>query len=274
VNGTRFSQPWPSFSPDGRQIAYREGDEDPKKNNLIIQDLSTGKQRVAYQSSDGELYCQYSNKEPKVFCTLTGRDVGSKTDLFSVDDKTGAVEKIASLQGSKGIMGNPNDRGTFYFVDMTDDKRRQITRWDLNTQQEFLVVPGPQVGDRILEVPSFDGRWLLRIVVGEGLSVRPMSGGDWKILVPWVKDLWTDLQTTPDGNWAFYSIYDSTGKPALFRVPTIGGVPQRVGGLPSATLWGELLNLSADGRQILVTKWNDQMDDLWVLENFEPPVKK
>jgi Tol biopolymer transport system component len=270
----KLKTPWPSFSPDGSQIAYRAGDADPTKNDLILLDLSTGQQRVIYQSPNGDLFCQYSTKEPKIFCTLTGRDSGNRTDLFSVDDKTGIVEKIASVPGSKGIHHSPDDGRTFYFVDLADDTgNRNIRRWDLDTQQETVLVPGPQAPE-IFENTSFEGRWLLRSVDGNSLSVRPVSGGDWKVLVSGVKGLWTNDETTHDGNWAFYQAYDSAGKPALFRVPTTGGTPELVGGLPSASFKGQHFFLSDDGNQILVTKVNDEKHDLWVLENFEPPPLK
>jgi WD40-like Beta Propeller Repeat len=271
VNG-KYRKPGPSFSPDGSQIAYRAGDPGTKKSDLILLDLSTGQQRVIYQSPDGDLFCQYSTKEPKIFCTLTGRDGGSRTDLFSVDDKTGTVEKIASLKGSKAINHYPDDGRTFYLCDLADDTLNGITRWDLDTQQETVVVPGP-VDGKIGENSSFDGRWLLRSDE-DSLSVKPVSGGDWKTLVSGVKGLWTDEETTHDGNWVFYQAYDSADKPALFRVATTGGSPELVGGLPSASFIGQNFFLSADGRQILATKFNDRKYDLWVLENFEPPVKK
>ena len=268
--GLNGDYPWPSFSPDGSQIAYRAGDADPKRTDLVVQDISSGKQRVIYQSSDGILACRYSSKEPKIFCTVTGREGGAKTSLFSVDDKSGAIEPIGSLQGTKGISQYPDDGKTFYFVDL-GDKTFQVTRWDLETQQETLVVPGPQ--GSTLELPSFDGRFLLRTVYGESLSIRPMSGGDWKTLVSGVNGLYSTTDTTHDGNWAFYSGNDSEGKPGLFRISTAGGMPQRVGDLPSETFQGSFY-LSADGRQILGVNFNYKKYDLWVLENFEPPTKK
>ena len=273
VHATKWKDPWPSFSPDGSQIVYRAGDADPKKDDLLLRELSSGRERMIYQSSDGELLCQFSDKISRVFCTLTGRDGGTKTDLFSVDDKTGAVEKIASLQGSKAILPNPDDGGTFYFRDVSEDNINQVTRWDLDNQQETLVVPGPQKG-KIFHRPSFDGRWLLRTVDEDSVSVRALSGSDWKTLVSGVKGLFTNLETTHDGNWAFYSAYDSAGNPALFRVATTGGAPELVGRFPSARFQGQNLYLSADGRQILATRLDSQKYDLWVLENFEPPVKK
>jgi Tol biopolymer transport system component len=271
VNGV-FKKPAPSFSPDGSRIAYRAGDADPQKNDLILLDLSTGQQRVIYQSPDGDLFCQYSSHEPKVFCTLTGRDGGDKTDLFSVDDKTGAVEKVTSLLGSKAL-NHTDDGRTFYFVNLDINILNQVTQWNVDTQQESVVVPALRNGPTWGEFPSFDGRWLLRFDL-DSMSVRPVSGGDWKKLVFGVKGLYTDCETTPDGNWAFYSAYDSAGKPALFRVATTGGAPERVGDLPSGSFQGQNFFLSGDGRQILNTKVNDRKHDMWVLENFEPSIKK
>jgi len=192
--------------------------------------------------------------------------------LFSVDDKTSAVEKIASLQGSKAILPYLNDGRTFYFDNvMTDGQDGPVTRWDLGAQQESLDAPSSH--DGIYEFPSFDGLWLLRTKFGDSLSARPMTGGDWRTLVSGVKSLDSGMDTTHDGIWVFYWANDSTGKTVLFRVPTTGGAPERVGDLPNAS-FRYLFTVSADGRQILATNWGSQKYDLWVLENFEPPVKK
>ena len=270
--GLNGGYPWPSFSPDGNRIAYSSGDANPKQTDLIEQDISSGKQRVIYQSLNGSLACRYSNKEPKIFCTVTGRERGTRTDLIAVDDKSGAIEQIGSLPGSKGICDYPNDGRTFYFVDV-GDKLFQVTRWDLDTQQETLVVPGPQKLDQDIELPSFDGRFLLRVVYGDGMSVRPMAGGEWKTLVSGVKGLSSAIDTTHDGNFTFYTANDSEGRPGLFRLSTAGGKPERVGDLPSRTFQGTFY-FSADGRQILATDTGSNKYDLWVLENFEPATKK
>jgi hypothetical protein len=261
--------PWPSFSPDGSQIAYRAGGADPEQNDLLIRDLPTGRERVIYQSSHGTLTCQYLNREPKVFCALAGGEGGNKTDLFTVDDKTGAVQTIASLDGLKAMTHYPDDGRTFYFLDW-GEKKFGVTRWDLVTGEEALIVPGPQ-GDTSTEVPAFDGQWLLRSEV-DRMSVRPIAGGDWKILVSGVKGFWSLNDTTHDGKWAFFSVSDSTGKSGLFRVPTAGGPPERVGDLPNAQFHGKLYR-SADGHTIMGVSVRSSRYDLWLLENFEPPIK-
>jgi Tol biopolymer transport system component len=270
--GLNGGYPWPSFSPDGNRIAYSSGDVEPKHTNLIVQDISSGEQRVVYQSTNGSLACRYSNREPKIFCSVTGREGGTRTDLIAVNDKSGAIERIGSLSGSKAISHYPDDGKTFFFVDVAD-KFFQVTRWDLDTQQETVVVPGPQNPNLALELPSFDGRFLLRVVEGDGMSVRPIAGGDWKTLVSGVKTLSSSIDTTHDGDFAFYAANDSEGRPGLFRISTAGGKPERVGDLPVRTFQGYYY-FSADGRQILGVNFNDNKYDLWVLENFEPSDKK
>jgi TolB protein len=78
---------------------------------------------------------------------------------------------------------------------------------------------------------------------------------------------------TPDGAWVVYMASDPAGKRSLFRVSTAGGTPQRLGDPPSAAFWGNFV-YSPDGRQILAVNNGSRKHDLWVLENFEPAVKK
>jgi hypothetical protein len=174
------------------------------------------------------------------------------------------------LQGAKSIAYS-DDGNIFYLIDLAD-RVWEITRWDRRTQQETLVVPGPQSPLQIEVVPSFDGRRLFRVVHGDSLSVRSMPDGDWKTLVSGAKGLSVTYDTSRDGNWAFYYAYDATGKSGLFRVPISGGEPQRLGDLPSETFHGNFY-FRPDGRQILGIDFNYKYD-MWVQENFEPSVKK
>lgn len=49
--------PWPSFSPDGRQIAYVGLAPDPTHRSLFVLDLATSQDREIYQSAYGSLVC-------------------------------------------------------------------------------------------------------------------------------------------------------------------------------------------------------------------------
>ena len=264
------SNSWPSFSADSTRLVYRAVSADMRQTDLVVLEIASGKQRIIYHSTNGRLFCTYSNIKLKVFCTQAERDgAETKTDLFAVDDNSQQIEQIALLQGSKGILDGPVDTKWFYFVNL-GDKVFEVTRWDRETQQETIVVPGPQSLRQAIELPSFDGRWLFRIAQGDSLSVRAMPDGDWKTLVSGAKGLYA-YSMTYDGHWAYYAAYDSNGKFGLFRVSTAGGTPQCLGDLPVQPFKGNLY-LSPDKHQILaLNMWGYE---LWLLENFEPTPKK
>jgi hypothetical protein len=79
---------------------------------------------------------------------------------------------------------------------------------------------------------------------------------------------------TPDGKWVLYPGRDSSGKPGLFRIPSTGDQPERLGDLPNR-LAEELHQIrpSPDGRKILVTRNLYSSRELWLLENFVPSAK-
>jgi Tol biopolymer transport system component len=271
------SHPWPSFSPDGTHIAYIAAEEDQTLRDLILQDLSTGQQRVLYQSATKNIGCQFSAYSPKVFCTLDFRSEG-RTDLISIAADSGAVEKIASFHGSRFILESPFDDRIFHFsgkrADIGSGENDEIggspiLRWDLATNQETIVVP--TVSEPYSEQPTPDGRWLVRYQEGS-LSIRPTSGGDWKSLASGLREnlKWA---TTPDGDWIIYHARDAQGEHSLYRVPITGGTPQRLGDFPSNEFLGSVIRMSPDGRRILASDVQIKQYDLWLLENFEPAPK-
>jgi DNA-binding winged helix-turn-helix (wHTH) protein len=73
--------------------------------------------------------------------------------------------------------------------------------------------------------------WYMR---RDGSGLRRLSRGQEDILPV----------CTPDGQWAIYANNSSVGEPAIFRVATGGGMPQRIGG---ATVW---FALSPDGQKL------------------------
>ena len=261
--------PWPSFSPDGNQIAYLAGDVDPARQDIVLQDLATGRERVLYQSASKTLRCQFSASNPKVFCTVdVGDGANGKTELISIAVESGSVELIAAFEGTKVILQSPQDDKIFYFLTRANTLR-PLVRWDRSTQLETAL---SALGDNFHgSVPSFDGRWLVRILDDGTLQVQSISGGDWRSLV---SGLTNYPETTPDGKWILYHSFDPEGKPSLFRVPIDGGDPQRLGDYPISDLAGNTLRISPDGSKILASAGERAHYDLWVLDNFEPPVKK
>lgn len=104
------------------------------------------------------------------------------------------------------------------------------------------------------------------------LSVRSTSGGDWRVLVSGVG--WKRAPSiSSDGNWIWYGDTDSAGISSLFRVPTAGGLPQRMGALPRNFSNSGFL-ISPDGRQVLSPRGIDVAYGLWIMENFVPAASK
>ena len=67
--GSFFSVPFPSFSPDAKQIAYVTKDAERVGGELLVlRDLSSGEERVLYRGN-GTLFCQFAWQHPKLFCT-------------------------------------------------------------------------------------------------------------------------------------------------------------------------------------------------------------
>jgi Tol biopolymer transport system component len=275
-NFDMYLNPLPSFSPDGSHVAYVAKDEDPHfGRDLVLQNLSDGKERVLYRSRSERLYCQYANQHPKIFCTEMREAEGKeeeKTDLLAISVESGQTERLASFPW-RGWISFPqpthDDQAVYLHKNSPEDRR--ITRWELATREETLVPARPPEGG--FDRPSLDDRWLVAEVSHQKLSIRPLSGGDWKPLPSLATGPVGQFITTPDGNWLMYHSTDPAGKHVLFRVPITDGRPQSLGSFPTESFVGTL-HLSPDGRQILAVSLDLSKRDLWVLNNFVPSAGK
>jgi Tol biopolymer transport system component len=268
--------PFPSFSSDGNQIIYTAQDEERGAGHILIaHDLASAQERVLYRSAN-PLACQSAARHIEVYCTE--RKEGGRTDLVSVAVESGGVKQLESFNEPPGwdraIVGSTHDDKALYLekqdLRLTSYAPGPIVRWDLATKEETGLSSPSDVDQLALPFQqSMDDRWLLAGTL-EGLFVRPLSGGGWKSLAS--GNCWPYL-TTPDGNWVLYRSIDAAGKHALFRVPTGGGQPQRLGDFPVQSVTQGMW-LSPDGRQLLVLHGDANRYDLWVLENFVPAVKQ
>jgi hypothetical protein len=268
--------PWPSFSPDGSHVAYVAKDEDPAFGmDLVLQNLSDGKDRVLYRSRSGWFFCQYAIQHPKIFCTELRETEGKeeeKTDLLAISVESGQIERLASFSWRGCVMGKPSHDDQAVYLEKFGPKGEDgpIVRWDLTTHQETLVsAASPEEG---FNTVWHDDRWLVR-ASDQKLSIRPLSGVDWKPLASLSSGRADHFAITPDGNWLMYHSTDPAGKHVLFRVPTSGGQPQIIGNFPSDASSGSL-HFSSDGRQILAVSSDPSKYDLWVLDHFVPSARK
>jgi Tol biopolymer transport system component len=266
LNTNGASHPWPSFSPDGTQIAYVAQNADPALRDLIVRDLATGKERQIYRSLNGSIACQFSPRNPKVFCSVE-KD-RNETDLIEIAVDSGVVEKIATISGSRLLLsvargdqsfilsGNASQLGVF---------EPPILQFDRATQQETTIEPPSE--DRRLASVSSDGHFIARLLDGT-VSIRTVASANWKALA---FDVTANVPpfVSPDGKWVLYQTVNSAGQPGLFRVPADGGKPERVGDLPNHGSGGALF-FSPDGHQVLAVAEKRVSYGLSVLENFVP----
>jgi Tol biopolymer transport system component len=259
----------PSFSPDGRSIAYTARDVDATRSNLMIYDLLTGRERMIYRSEYESLNCKYSSLHPKVFC-IVEKERGI-SNLISVETESGAVEQIATFPGSRFLMLPIVDDQIFYFTLAAwtlDPFAPPIVRWDRTTQEEKTVVPASN--DRTFVRPSLDGRLMIR-QTGGIVFVRPIDGGDWQ---PVTSKARANLvpATSADGKWVLYVGEDAVGKSALFGVPVSGGTPETLAEFTDAFV-PSVLTFSHDNKQVLAEINTHPLAEIWVLENYVPARK-
>jgi Tol biopolymer transport system component len=267
-----------SFSPDGSHVAYIAKDEDPAfGRDLVLRNLSDGEERVLYRSRSADhLFCQYAIQHPKVFCTEVRETEGKEvdmTDLLAISAESGQTERLASFPWRGWIMiakPSHDDQAIYLVKNRPKTEGGPIARWELTTRQETVVSAEPP--ERGFDWPSLDDRRLVR-AVPQSVSVRPISGGEWKPLASLGSGPGGHVTTTPDGNWLLYHSTDSPGKHILFRIPILGGQPQSVGSFPTGSFSGSL-HFSPDGRQLLAVSLDPRKYDLWVLDNFVPSAGK
>ena len=259
----------PTFSPDGKSIAYAARDADARRRNLVIYDLETGREREVYRSEYGSLNCEYSSLYPKVFCIIEKEH--GVSNLISVETESGAVEQIATFPASRFLILPTVDDRIFYFSlesHTLDTYAPPIVQWVRTTQEEKMLVPPSK--DRIFVRPSLDGHWMTR-QTGGVVSVRPINGGDWQ---PVATKAYSNLvpATSADGKWVVYVSEDAVGKPTLFHVPVLGGAPERIADLPEGLVPG-VVTFSSDNKQVLAEVSSDPLTSLWVLENYVQSTK-
>ena len=264
----------PSFSPGGNAVAYLAPNADVAKTDIVLRELLTGQERILYHS-DEHLYCLYGSSHPEIFCTSSKNY--EKTQLISVAVESGAVQRLVSFDGPRRIIQHSQDDSEFYFSSDINNAFGPITQWDRVSQTETTVATHSNNLEAF--APSSDGRWLVRTKRSSTLSVRPTTGGEWKVLASGLNGVWWQTVISPDSKWIFFHSQDRDGKDSLFRAPLSGEKAERVGDFPSARFSGQL-NMSLDGRQILATCFgrapatNNGGSDLWMLENFVPSASK
>jgi len=264
--------PWPRWAGDSNRIVYVVGNDDAGQSVgkvVHLYDVTTREDREIYHSRD-YTNCNWAVRQPKLFCADSGP---GKTEILSIAVASGEITRLGRLTGSPMYIFQPSrDDRALYMQRAPEGSGQEMLRWEIETGRETILDQFPSGS---LGLVSPDERWLIRAANWPQLEIRPTSGGDWRPLVSFGKGFFTgDVNFTADGNWLLYHDVDSTGKHGLFRVPTAGGQPERLGDFPTNSPDGTL-EISPDGSKIMVSAGEYANEyELWSLGNFVPPAPK
>jgi len=214
-----------------------------------------------------------ASNSPTIFCLTSKND--EKTDLISIELESGTIKRLSSFNGQRSFLQHSLDDSRFYFTSDDPPASGSVLQWDTTSQKE--TTPATRSNSAETYAPSPDGNWLIRTSKSTEISVRPISGGEWKSLASGINGIWWQNVVAPDSKWLYYHSTNQDGKDLLFRTSIVGGQPELLGDFPCSSFSG-YLNISPDSREILTTcigkDRGDATYDLWLLDNYVPAAKK
>jgi Tol biopolymer transport system component len=253
---TRYTGP-PNFltwSPDGRNLAYlsHPGRIGPGNNILTIRSAATGEERFLSPRLRGVNQISWAPDGRSIIAlgfTATG------TGAFRIDTETSEITKLA-------------DKGVFPHL-CPDGKTlvcwgaEGIIKRNLDTGEESEVV---KTGAPFYDL-SPDGREVVFQVDGAVKTVS-LNGGEPRELFRGLAQNY-GLRWMRDGRYIIARAF-GTASSEIWRVPAQGGTPLKLD--LSVPKMGPFA-LHPDNRRFAFSVNEGSKNELWVMENFLPPLK-
>jgi len=266
---------YPSYSPDGRRIAYFAAFGD--RRALVVKTLDEPKDRVYFVENLRPWYYlppTWSADGRSVFVGTVGEATISRVDLAS-----GGVEALVSMQSPRPTFDNftaisPDGRSAYVERQTVDPRTYHVSRLDISSGTETEVHSSPHlIGAARL---SPDGRWLAFDEydgAAQALSYRTLpAGGGSPRLVCTLDQFPRHLEVSADSRWLVFQTMN-VGKRGQVRdiwvAPLTGGEPRRL------NIAGNMnsFSLHPDGKRIVFGNRTKPDEEVLLLENFLPPAK-
>src|SRR5262245_15438415 len=210
--------PWttagfPSWSTDGRQIAYLAATFDVII--VRVRNVFTGEDREIYRAQGFVLNCVWAQQHPALYCAQIN---GATTEILSISLSTGRAERVGSLDGERHIQRVSRDDRMLF----TNNLTRTGHAWEIGTDRETVTPPPAAISD--------DGQWKFNTNTPAGetqrqIRVAPMSDEQaWRRLtyLRIQAGFFTPVRFSADSKSIIYHDRDADGKDALYRVPVSG----------------------------------------------------
>jgi len=242
----------PTWSPDGRNLLYisRWGRFGPGNNILTIRSTATGEERFL---SPRLRFVTQLSWAPDGRSVIARGIAETEFETFRIDTETSEITKLAD-QGNLPHLCP--DGKTLVFGQRGTGGALFIKKRNLDTGEESEVA---EVSHALYDL-SPDGREVVFQVKGAVKTVS-LNGGEPRELFRG----WYELSWTRDGR---YIIVRAGAE--IWRVPAQGGTPLK---LDLSVPKMESFTLHPDNRRFAFSVWEEGKSELWVLENFLPPLK-
>jgi len=264
--GTNEAVDW---SPDGQHLAYISDRLALGVRGISIRSLATGAVR---QLSPPLRYIRALRWSPDGRWFLVRASDKQGWGVFLVDSQTGQVTTVVHTKPLVSAVWSPDGKAIFYLAGP------RIAVRDVSSGQErelFRSAVAPSSGGTLVLSP--DGRLLAFATrdpdtKAQVLKVMPAAGGEPRELFLFhdrdSQQTPAALDWTPDGCQVLF-LRRAGQKNEVWRIPTEGGEPQKtelaMEGLRS-------LRFHPDGKRIAFSAGR-QPYEVWVMENFLPPLK-
>jgi Tol biopolymer transport system component/DNA-binding winged helix-turn-helix (wHTH) protein len=228
----------PSFSPDGKQIAYVWAPAADADSSIYVRSIAAGTELRLTSPPGNDGFPAWS---PDGQWVAFWRALPSSSAIYVVSALGGSVRRIVALEDCRGFGWFPDGKHLIVSESSGNQHFRLASVDVASGQSQFLPSsPGLDEGAPAL---SPDGKTLAFIgwnAVSNNLYLRPMGGGPARLLV---ENAGGVLAWTPGGS----EIVFSWNRPGLWRIPVKGGTPRPVTsnawslGIPAIARHGNLL---------------------------------
>jgi Tol biopolymer transport system component len=260
----------PNWSPDGRYLAYQEGQGEPDHAAIAIRSVTTGDVRRL-----PGLYAVHPAWSPDGrFFITAARDRRGRNGIYRVDAQTGVTSLV--LPGP-GFQASPqwSTDGTKIFYKRGN---AAIVERDLATETERVLFTRPR-GVGIFAL-SPDGRYLAVRVASEsteGANVMMVAvdGGEVRELHTFVAGGQRTIAWTPDSTAVILLKRPNDAPAELWRLPIDGSPARQItfAGAewkdPAPGTFNGGFSISPDGRRLAFLSGTSSAE-VWVIENFLP----